>query len=99
MVDVVGVCYKLIVMDGVFLMDGVVVNLFVICDLVDKYNVLVMVDDFYVVGFMGVNGCGIYEYYDVIDCIDIITGMLGKVMGGVFGGYILGKKEVIDWLC
>lgn len=95
----VGVCYVLIVIDGVFLMDGVIVNLKGVCDLVDKYDVLVMVDDFYVVGFVGENGCGFYEYCDVMGCVDIIIGMFGKVLGGVFGGYIVVCKEVVEWLC
>ncbi|MBA5763790.1 glycine C-acetyltransferase [Vibrio sp. 404] len=88
----------LIVTDGVFSMDGVVANLPAICDLADKYGALVMVDDSHAVGFMGPNGAGTHEYHDVIDRIDIITGTLGKAMGGASGGYTSGKKEVIDWL-
>ncbi|OLQ74525.1 glycine C-acetyltransferase [Photobacterium proteolyticum] len=93
-----GVRHKLIVTDGVFSMDGVVANLPAICDLADKYDALVMVDDSHAVGFMGANGRGTHEYHDVIDRIDIITGTLGKAMGGASGGYTSGKKEVIDWL-
>ncbi len=93
-----GVRHKLIVTDGVFSMDGVVANLPAICDLADKYDALVMVDDSHAVGFMGANGRGTHEYHDVIDRIDIITGTLGKAMGGASGGYTAGKKEVIDWL-
>ncbi|EPO2947394.1 glycine C-acetyltransferase [Vibrio cholerae] len=96
--DAAGARHKLIVTDGVFSMDGVVANLPAICDLVDKYNALVMVDDSHAVGFMGANGRGTHEYHDVIDRIDIITGTLGKAMGGASGGYTSGKKEVIDWL-
>ncbi|MDV7103746.1 glycine C-acetyltransferase [Vibrio sp. TH_r3] len=96
--DNAGARHKLIVTDGVFSMDGVVANLPAICDLADKYNALVMVDDSHAVGFMGENGAGTHEYHDVIDRIDIITGTLGKAMGGASGGYTSGKKEVIDWL-
>ncbi|XAW87447.1 glycine C-acetyltransferase [Vibrio sp. CDRSL-10 TSBA] len=96
--DEKGARNKLIVTDGVFSMDGVVANLPAICDLADKYNALVMVDDSHAVGFMGENGRGTHEYHNVIDRIDIITGTLGKAMGGASGGYTSGKKEVIDWL-
>ncbi|WP_305841784.1 glycine C-acetyltransferase [Photobacterium leiognathi] len=88
----------LIVTDGVFSMDGVVANLPAICDLAEKYGALVMVDDSHAVGFMGANGRGTHEYHSVMDRIDIITGTLGKAMGGASGGYTAGKKEVIDWL-
>ncbi len=90
--------HKLIVTDGVFSMDGVVANLPAICDLADKYNALVMVDDSHAVGFMGSNGRGTHEYHDVMERIDIITGTLGKAMGGASGGYTSAKKEVIAWL-
>ncbi|MGF1697871.1 glycine C-acetyltransferase [Vibrio lamellibrachiae] len=93
-----GARHTLIVTDGVFSMDGVVANLPAICDLADKYEALVMVDDSHAVGFMGENGGGTHEYHDVIDRIDFITGTLGKAMGGASGGYTSGKKEVIDWL-
>ncbi|KPA52166.1 2-amino-3-ketobutyrate CoA ligase [Photobacterium leiognathi subsp. mandapamensis] len=88
----------LIVTDGVFSMDGVVANLPAICDLAEKYGALVMVDDSHAVGFMGAKGRGTHEYHNVMDRIDIITGTLGKAMGGASGGYTAGKKEVIDWL-
>ncbi len=88
----------LVVTDGVFSMDGVVANLPAICDLAEKYGALTMVDDSHAVGFMGANGRGTHEYHDVINRIDIITGTLGKAMGGASGGYTSGKKEVIDWL-
>jgi glycine C-acetyltransferase len=96
--DSAGVRHKMIVTDGVFSMDGVVANLSAICDLADKYNALVMVDDSHAVGFMGVNGRGTHEFHGVIDRVDIITGTLGKAMGGASGGYTAAKKEVVDWL-
>ncbi|UJF17758.1 glycine C-acetyltransferase [Vibrio sp. SS-MA-C1-2] len=96
--DEAGVRHKLIVTDGVFSMDGVVANLPGICDLADKYNALVMIDESHAVGFMGEEGRGTHEYHNVMDRIDIITGTLGKAMGGASGGYTSGKKEVIDWL-
>ncbi len=88
----------LVVTDGVFSMDGVVANLPAICDLAEKYGALTLVDDSHAVGFMGANGRGAHEYHDVINRIDIITGTLGKAMGGASGGYTSAKKEVIDWL-
>ena len=96
--DNAGARHKLIVTDGVFSMDGVVANLPAICDLADKYDALVMVDDSHAVGFMGAHGRGTHEYHNVMGRIDIITGTLGKAMGGASGGYTAGKKEVIDWL-
>lgn len=79
-------------------MDGFLVFLDKICDLVDKYDVFVMIDECYVVGFIGEIGCGIFEEKGVMDRIDIIIGILGKVLGGVMGGYIIGKKEIIEML-
>lgn len=93
-----GARHTLIVTDGVFSMDGIVANLPAICDLADQYGALVMVDDSHAVGFMGKNGAGTHEYHDVVDRIDIITGTLGKALGGASGGYTSGKKEVIEWL-
>ncbi|PSU27165.1 glycine C-acetyltransferase [Photobacterium phosphoreum] len=93
-----GARHTLIVTDGVFSMDGVVANLPSICDLAEKYGALVMVDDSHAVGFMGANGRGTHEHHNVMDRIDIITGTLGKAMGGASGGYTSGKKEVIEWL-
>lgn len=90
--------YRLIATDGVFSMDGIIANLPAICDLAEKYNAMVMVDDSHAVGFMGKNGKGTPEYHHVLDRIDIITGTLGKALGGASGGYTSGKKEVIDWL-
>jgi glycine C-acetyltransferase len=90
--------FKLIATDGVFSMDGIIANLPAICDLADKYQALVMVDDSHAVGFMGENGKGTPEYHHVLDRIDIITGTLGKALGGASGGYTSGKKEIIEWL-
>ena len=92
-------CEKiLIVTDGVFSMDGIIANLREICNLADKYNALVMVDDSHAVGVLGENGKGSIEYCNVIDRVDIVTGTLGKALGGASGGYTSGKKEIIDWL-
>nr|WP_278991469.1 glycine C-acetyltransferase [Plesiomonas shigelloides] len=93
-----GTRFKLIATDGVFSMDGVIADLKTICDLADKYDALVMVDDSHAVGFIGENGRGTHEYCQVMDRVDIITGTLGKALGGASGGYTSGKKEVIDWL-
>lgn len=89
---------KLIATDGVFSMDGIVANLPAICDLADKYQALVMVDDSHAVGFMGQHGRGTHEYHHVMGRIDIITGTLGKALGGASGGYTSGKTEMISWL-
>ncbi|TAA46029.1 glycine C-acetyltransferase [Corallincola spongiicola] len=96
--DAAGVETKLIATDGVFSMDGVIADLASICDLADKYNALVMVDDSHAVGFVGEQGRGSHEYCDVMARVDIITGTLGKAMGGASGGYTAARKEVIDWL-
>lgn len=96
--DKAGARHKLIATDGVFSMDGVVANLPAICDLADKYHALVMVDDSHAVGFMGDHGRGTHEYHHVMDRVDIITGTLGKAMGGASGGYTAAKKEMVDWL-
>ncbi|MBM7071087.1 glycine C-acetyltransferase [Shewanella sp. 202IG2-18] len=88
----------LIATDGVFSMDGVIANLQGVCDLADKYGALVMVDDSHAVGFVGKDGRGTHEHCDVMDRVDIITGTLGKALGGASGGFTSGKKEVIDWL-
>ena len=93
-----GARFKLIATDGVFSMDGVICDLKTVCDLADKYDALVMVDDSHAVGFVGENGRGTHEYCDVIDRVDLITGTLGKALGGASGGYTSGKKEVIEWL-
>ncbi|KIO37740.1 glycine C-acetyltransferase [Shewanella sp. cp20] len=93
-----GARHILIATDGVFSMDGVIANLKGVCDLADKYGALVMVDDSHAVGFIGQNGRGTHEYCDVMDRVDIITGTLGKALGGASGGFTSAKKEVIDWL-
>lgn len=90
--------FRLIATDGVFSMDGIIANLPAICDLADKYDAFVMVDDSHAVGFMGKNGRGSPEYHTVLDRVDIITGTLGKALGGASGGYTSGKHEVIEWL-
>lgn len=90
--------YKIIVTDGVFSMDGTIANLPAICELSSRYNTLVAVDDSHAVGFLGEKGRGTHEHHNVMGKIDIITGTLGKALGGASGGYTSGKKEVIDWL-
>lgn len=96
--DEKGARLKLIATDGVFSMDGYIANLKAICDLADKYNAMVMVDDSHAVGFVGAKGRGTHEYCDVMDRVDIITGTLGKALGGASGGYTSGRKEIIDLL-
>lgn len=88
----------LIATDGVFSMDGFIANLKGICDLADKYGAMVMVDDSHAVGFMGKHGKGTHEFNNVMGKIDIITGTLGKALGGASGGYTSGRKEIIDML-
>jgi len=90
--------FRLIATDGVFSMDGYIANLQGICDLAEKYDALVMVDDSHAVGFMGDKGKGTPEYCDVIGRVDIITGTLGKALGGASGGYTSGRKEIIEFL-
>ena len=89
---------KLIIVDGVFSMDGYIANLKGICDLADEYDAMVMVDDSHAVGFMGEHGRGTAEYCGVMGRVDIITGTFGKAMGGASGGYTASKKEVVDLL-
>jgi glycine C-acetyltransferase len=90
--------FKLIATDGVFSMDGFIANLGAICDLADKYGALVMVDDSHAVGFMGRTGRGTHEHCGVMDRVDIITGTLGKALGGASGGYASGRKDIIALL-
>ncbi len=90
--------YRLIVTDGVFSMDGIIANLRSICDLAEKYDALVMVDDSHAVGFMGKKGRGTHEFCDVMKRVDLLTGTFGKALGGASGGYTSGKKEVVAWL-
>ncbi len=90
--------FKIIVTDGVFSMDGVVASLDKICDLADKYDALVMVDECHAAGFIGKTGRGTIELKNVMGRVDIITGTLGKALGGAMGGYTTGRKEIIDLL-
>lgn len=96
--DAAGARVKLIATDGVFSMDGIICNLKGVCDLADQYNALVMVDDSHAVGFVGKHGRGTPEYNGVEGRVDIITGTLGKALGGASGGYTSGRKEIIDLL-
>lgn len=96
--DQAGARFKLIVTDGVFSMDGYVAQLDKICDLADKYNAMVMTDECHAAGFIGKTGRGVPEYCDVMGRVDIITGTLGKALGGAMGGYTTGRKEIIDML-
>ena len=93
-----GARFKIIATDGVFSMDGVIANLKGVCELADKYDAMVMVDDCHATGFLGENGRGSHEYCDVMGRVDIITGTLGKALGGASGGYTSGKKEIVEWL-
>ena len=96
--DKAGARIKLIATDGVFSMDGIIANLKGVCDLADKYNALVMVDDSHAAGFVGKTGRGTTEHCGVQGRVDIITGTLGKALGGASGGYTTGRKEIIDLL-
>lgn len=89
---------KLIATDGVFSMDGVIARLDAICDLADRHGALVMVDDSHATGFIGAKGRGTHELRGVMDRVDILTGTLGKALGGASGGYTSGRKDIIDWL-
>jgi glycine C-acetyltransferase len=90
--------YRLIATDGVFSMDGVLANLTAICDLADRYEAMVMVDDSHAVGIVGEHGRGTHEFAGVMDRVDLITGTLGKALGGASGGYTSGRGQIIDWL-
>jgi glycine C-acetyltransferase len=96
--DAAGTKAKLIVTDGVFSMDGYVANLQAICDLAEKYNALTMIDDCHSTGFVGEKGRGTAEHCGVLGRIDIITGTLGKALGGASGGFTSGRKEIVGWL-
>ena len=93
-----GLRNKIIVTDGVFSMDGDIAKMNEICDLADKYEAMVMTDECHSAGFIGKTGRGVPEYHNVIDRVDIITGTLGKALGGAMGGYTTGKKEIIEML-
>src|SRR6266513_531041 len=96
--EAAGSRFKMIATDGVFSMDGYIANLPAICDLAEQYDALVMVDDSHAVGFMGKRGRGTHEYHHVMGRVDIITGTLGKALGGASGGYTSGRKEIIELL-
>ena len=89
---------RLIVTDGVFSMDGTIADLSAICDLADEYDALTMIDDCHATGFLGENGRGTHEYRGVMGRIDIITGTLGKALGGASGGFTSGRREIVGWL-
>ncbi|MFT6871693.1 MAG: glycine C-acetyltransferase [Roseivirga sp.] len=96
--DAKGAKQKIIVTDGVFSMDGTIAPLDKICDLADQYNALVMTDECHSTGFMGKTGRGVHEHHNCMDQVDIITGTLGKALGGASGGFTSGKKEIVDLL-
>ncbi|MEZ4406119.1 MAG: aminotransferase class I/II-fold pyridoxal phosphate-dependent enzyme [Polyangiales bacterium] len=89
---------RLVATDGVFSMDGFLAKLDVICDLAERYDAMVMVDDSHASGFVGATGRGTHEHYGVIDRVDILTGTLGKALGGASGGFTAGRKEVVELL-
>lgn len=96
--EAAGARFKMIATDGVFSMDGSIANLPAICDLAENHKALVMVDDSHAVGFMGKRGRGTHEYHSVMGRVDVITGTLGKALGGASGGYVSGRKEIVDLL-
>ncbi len=98
LIEAKGARFRLIATDGVFSMDGFIANLKAICDLADQHDALVMVDDSHAVGFMGKTGRGTHEHCEVMGRIDILTGTLGKALGGASGGYTSGRKEIIELL-
>ena len=98
LIDARGARFRMIATDGVFSMDGFIAKLDAICDLADKHDALVMVDDSHAVGFMGQQGRGTHEHCGVMGRVDILTGTLGKALGGASGGYTSGRKEIIDLL-
>ena len=96
--EAAGARRRLIATDGIFSMDGFIARLPEICDLAERYNAMVMVDDSHAVGFMGKSGRGTHEYHNVMGRIDILTGTLGKALGGASGGYTSGRREIIELL-
>ena len=96
--DQQGARFKIIATDGVFSMDGIIANLKAICDLAEKYDALVMVDDSHAVGFMGEHGRGTPEHCGVADRVNIYVGTFGKALGGASGGYISSHREIVEWL-
>jgi glycine C-acetyltransferase len=93
-----GARFRLIATDGVFSMDGIIANLKAICELADQYKAMVMVDDSHAVGFVGEKGRGTHEHCGVMGRVDILTGTLGKALGGASGGYTSARKEIVGWL-
>ena len=98
LVAAAGARTRLVASDGVFSMDGIIANLGAICDLAERHAALVMVDDSHAVGFMGARGRGSHEYRGVLGRVDLLTGTLGKALGGASGGYVSGRREIIAWL-
>ncbi len=96
--DAGGARFKLVVTDGVFSMDGTLANLPAICDLAERHGALVMVDDSHAVGFVGEGGRGTHEHHGVMGRVDLVTGTLGKALGGAMGGYVAGSREIVEWL-
>jgi glycine C-acetyltransferase len=96
--EAAGCRFKLVVTDGVFSMDGYIAKLPEICDVAEKYGAMVMVDDSHAVGFIGEGGRGTHEHHGVMGRVDILTGTLGKALGGASGGYIASRQPVIEWL-
>ena len=96
--DTAGARFKLVATDGVFSMDGYLANLPGICELAERYRALVLVDDSHAVGFVGEHGRGTPEHHRVMGRVDLVTGTLGKALGGASGGYVAGSKEVVAWL-
>src|SRR5574337_299953 len=96
--EAAGARFRLIATDGVFSMDGTIANLAGICDLAERYQALVMVDDSHAVGFLGANGRGTHEHCGVMGRVDILTGTFGKALGGASGGYTAGRKEIVAYL-
>ncbi len=96
--DAAGARFKLVVTDGVFSMDGYLANLPAVCDLAERYGAMVMVDDSHAVGFIGEGGRGTHEHHGVMGRVHLVTGTLGKALGGASGGYVSGSREVVEWL-
>jgi glycine C-acetyltransferase len=96
--EATGARYRLIATDGVFSMDGFLARLDAICDLAERYDALVMVDDSHAVGVVGPNGRGTHEHHGVVERVDVLTGTLGKAIGGASGGYVSGRREVVELL-
>jgi glycine C-acetyltransferase len=96
--DAAGARFKLVVTDGVFSMDGYLANLPAICDVAERHRALVMVDDSHAVGFIGEKGRGTHEHHRVMGRVDLVTGTLGKALGGASGGYVAGSRAMVEWL-